>query len=140
MITVNVDAIREAAAYRPDGYVEDVLSSGTIAGNFVLIPDAVFDALMVKYAGCKRPCGPGCQLKRLLSRLGLSSQPGCKCEAHAAVMDLWGADECSKPERISEIMGWLKEEAEHRGMPFLELPARMLINRAIHLARHHLDA
>lgn len=137
MITVNIEAIREAAAYRPAGYVEDVLAAGTVDGDFVHIPSDAFDALTIKYAGFLRPCGPGCQLKRLLAAFGFHSLPGCKCEARAAIMDAWGPDECEKPEVVTEILGWLREEAEARGKPFADLVGRMLIQRAVANARRH---
>lgn len=137
MTLVNIQAVRESAAYRPGGYVEDVLSSGVVEGDFVSIHDATYDALVLKYAGYKRPCGPGCQLKRLLAKLGLTAAPGCKCEERAATMDVWGEDECVR--RMDEIVGWLKEEADRRGVPFIETAARLMVKRAIYLARHHLD-
>ena len=136
MTLVNIQAIRDSAAYRPDGYVEEVLSSGVVEGDFISIHDAVYDALVLKYAGFKRPCGPGCQLKRLLENLGLTAAPGCKCEERAAVMDVWGPDECET--RVDEIAGWLNEEAVRRGLPFVDMAARLLIKRAIHFARNHL--
>lgn len=137
MITVNVQAIREAACHRPPGYFEDVLSAGRVDGDYVHIPTAAFDGLMIKYSGYPLPCGPGCQLKRLLSAFGLLGRPGCQCEARATVMDLWGVVECSKPERIAEVVSWLKEEAAARGLPFSEAVAGVVVRRAISAAKSH---
>lgn len=48
-------------------------------------------------------------------------------------MDAWGCDECEQ--RIDEIVGWLREEAGKRGLPFLDIAGRMLVKRAIRNAR-----
>ena len=79
--------------------------------------------------------GPGTELSKLLKRIGISPTPTCKCRAKAAEMDAWGADECSKPERIDEVVAVMRAEAEARGIPFLEVAARMLIRHAINKSR-----
>lgn len=135
MILVNILAIRDAAKYRPSGYEEEMLSAGVVEGDYVQIADDAYDTLFLKYVGSIRPCGPGCQLKRILEAWGFVAQPGCQCEARAVIMDDWGPDECSKPERITEICGWLKEEADARGLPFVSAVAAIGVRRAIKLAR-----
>jgi hypothetical protein len=50
-------------------------------------------------------------------------------------MDAKGCDWCESPEGMAEIMGFLRESAEARGLPFLDLPARLLVRRAIANAR-----
>jgi hypothetical protein len=50
-------------------------------------------------------------------------------------MDAWGPDECEQPERMAYIVAAMRENAERRGMPFLEVAARMLVRRAIQNAR-----
>lgn len=135
MILVNSLAIRDAAKYRPAGYEEEMFSAGVIEGDYVSIPDDAYDTLFLKYVGSIRPCGPGCQLKRILEAWGFVAHPGCKCEARAFIMDDLGPDECSKPERMKEICGWLKEEADARGLPFVSAVAAIGVRRAIKLAR-----
>jgi len=81
------------------------------------------------------PPGPGATLKKLLSRIGITASPGCSCNAHAQEMDAWGIDEASRPERIEQAVGWLREEAQKRGLPFLDVAGRLLIRRAISNAR-----
>ena len=81
------------------------------------------------------PAGPGTELKKLLKMLGLPDRPGCKCNKRAKKMDEWGAEECSKPERMTEIVGWLKEEAVKQKVPFVEWAARVIVKRAIRNAR-----
>ncbi len=82
--------------------------------------------------------GPGTHLASLLGRLGLSETPGCRCKGYAAQMDMWGVDGCT--DRILEIVGWLRAEAENRGLPFVDFAGRILVNRAIANARRSADA
>jgi hypothetical protein len=81
--------------------------------------------------------GPGTELKALLAGwpFRIVSSPDCKCNARARYMDEKGCDWCESPEGMAEIMGFLREAAEERGLPFLDLPARLLVKRAIHNAR-----
>lgn len=140
MILVNILAIRDAAKYRPSGYEEEMLSAGVTEGDYVQISDEAYDTLFLKYVGSIRPCGPGCQLKRILEAWGFVSQPGCKCEARSVIMDEWGADECDSQARIKEVCGWLREEAESRGLPFVSAIAAVGVRRAIKLARKNAAA
>jgi hypothetical protein len=52
-------------------------------------------------------------------------------------MDLWGPDECERPERIDEVVKVMREEATARGLPFLDVAGRMLVLRAISNARRN---
>jgi hypothetical protein len=52
-------------------------------------------------------------------------------------MDAWGCDECSKPERIDEVVAVMRAEAEARGLPFLDVAGRLLVRRAIANARRN---
>ena len=81
------------------------------------------------------PHGPGTELSKLLKRFGIEPTPTCLCRAKAAEMDAWGCDECSKPERIEEVIAVMREEAKARGLPFLDAAGRLLVKRAIHNAR-----
>lgn len=73
--------------------------------------------------------GPGTELKQLLERVGITSAPDCSCNARAAEMDRQGVEWCQA--NIETIVGWLREQAEARGLPFLDLAGRMLVRRAI---------
>ena len=81
--------------------------------------------------------GPGQSLRQLLSGwpFYIATSPGCSCLSMAAQMDAWGCDECSRPERIEEVVSVMREEAHARGLPFLDVAGRMLVRRAIHNAR-----
>jgi hypothetical protein len=81
--------------------------------------------------------GPGTELSKLLKRLGINPTPTCQCRAKAQQMDAWGCDECSKPERIDEVVAVMREEAAARGLPFLDIAGRMLVRRAISNARRN---
>ena len=81
--------------------------------------------------------GPGTELSRLLKRFGIEPTPTCSCRAKAAEMDAWGCDECSKPERIDEVVAVMRAEAEARGLPFLDIAGRLLVRRAISNARRN---
>ena len=81
---------------------------------------------------------PGTELSKLLKRLGISPTPTCQCRAKQQQMDQWGPDECSKPERIDEVVAVMRAEAEARGLPFLDAAGRFLIKRAIKNARKSL--
>lgn len=83
--------------------------------------------------GRKPPCGPGCHLKRLLAWAFIKPRPGCRCTERAAQMDSWGPDECER--RMDEIVGWLREEAEERGLPFVTAAASAAVSAAIAMAR-----
>jgi hypothetical protein len=50
-------------------------------------------------------------------------------------MDAKGCDWCESPEGMAEIMGFLREAAEERGLPFVDMAARLLVRRAIANAR-----
>jgi hypothetical protein len=77
--------------------------------------------------------GPGAELKKLLRMVGIAATPTCPCNARAAQMDAWGADECQQ--RLDEIVGWLREEAANRRLPFSEPVARQVVLLAIRRAR-----
>ena len=81
--------------------------------------------------------GPGTELSRLLKRLGIEPTPTCQCRAKQQQMDAWGPDECSKPERIDEVVAVMRAEAEARGLPFLDMAGRLLVRRAIANARRN---
>lgn len=53
-------------------------------------------------------------------------------------MDAWGPDMCEK--NINDIIRWLKEEADKRGLPFIETVALMIVNKAIKNARKKLSS
>jgi hypothetical protein len=81
--------------------------------------------------------GPGTELKTLLAGwpFRIVATPDCKCTSRANYMDAKGSDWCESPEGMAEIMGFLREAAEERGLPFVDMAGRMLVRRAISNAR-----
>lgn len=80
--------------------------------------------------------GPGTELHALLGRFGLHSSGDCKCTSRVAYMDKMEAEQpgwCAA--NIEEILGWLRESAAERGLPFVDIAARLLVKRAIANAR-----
>lgn len=79
--------------------------------------------------------GPGTELKRMLSWIGMRAGPLCKCTERAEEMDAREAVEpgwCAA--NIDTIVGWLRDEAERRKLPFVDAAARVLVRRAINAA------
>jgi len=76
---------------------------------------------------------PGTELHALLGKFGLTASGDCKCNQRARYMDEMGCDWCEA--NIDEIVGWLRESAAERGLPFLDVAARLLVRRAIANAR-----
>lgn len=83
------------------------------------------------------PAGAGTQLKKLLAKVGIKSTENCSCNARAKLMNANGIEWCEQ--NVNEIVGWLKEEAAKRSMPFLSLPAKIVVQRAIKLAKRARD-
>ena len=80
-----------------------------------------------------QPRGPGAELRAILGHFGITASADCKCRGRAALMDANGCDWCET--NIDEIVGWLRESAAERGLPFLDAVGRVLIRRAIANAR-----
>ena len=125
-----------------DKAMQCVMSSND--GSFT-VDDSCDECLFVRelntgsYAGRREfvLSGPGTELSRLLKRFGIEPTPTCQCRDKQQQMDLWGCDECSKPERIEEVVKVMREEAAARGLPFIDAVGRMLVKRAIANARRN---
>lgn len=146
MIVLSLSSVHLQAAIRPPGYVEDVIRSGTVVkgdagADYVVLSPSAYASLSEKYGTAQSAAqspvgsGPGTELSKLLKRFGIEPTPTCQCRAKAAEMDAWGPDECSKPERIEEVVAVMREEAAARGLPFLDAVGRLLVRRAIKNAR-----
>jgi hypothetical protein len=77
--------------------------------------------------------GVGTELTKLLGRLGITHKSGCSCGARAASLDLMGPDAAEN--QIDTIVGWMRDEAKKRNLPFLDAAGRLLVQRAIKNAR-----
>lgn len=143
-----LESIRNTAARRPAGYVEDILSHGTVTGDSVSLSDDAYNALVAKYRTPKPrsstarvtpppvppSSGPGTELKALLKDwLGIQASPNCSCNARARQMDEWGPELCE--ENLPTIVGWLEEQAKARKLPFVRFAAEQAVKLAIRRAR-----
>lgn len=156
VIRLSIEAIKLWAERRPAGYAEDVLASGVISNSadgvpqFVTLTEEAYERLREKYRGPRQsppanaasiappqpPApthGPGTELKKLLKRVGITATPNCSCNARARKMDERGCDWCE--ENVDEIVGWLREEATKRKLPFLDVAGKILVRKAIKNAR-----
>lgn len=81
--------------------------------------------------------GVGSELKKLLAGWPFRIKAGtnCKCNSRARYMDAEGIDWCESEEGMAEILGFLRESAQERGLPFVDVAARLLVRRAIANAR-----
>jgi hypothetical protein len=87
---------------------------------------------------CKR--GPGTELKKLLAGwpFYITASPDCSCNDRAAEMDRREQETPGWCEaNLDTIVGWLREQSEARGLPFLDLAGRLLVRRAIRNARRN---
>jgi hypothetical protein len=149
MIRIKISDITEAAKRKPNGYVDEVYAAAsTLGGEYLWMELSEYERLLEKYSGkriismpsaaVQEGHGPGTELKKLLARVGIVSSPDCSCNAHAAEMD---RQEQQAPgwceANIDTIVGWLREQAHARGLPFLDAAGRMLVRRAIKLARRN---
>ena len=77
--------------------------------------------------------GVGTELKKMLAKIGIKSTAHCSCNKRARAMNMRGIDWCEA--NIDTIVGWLREEAGKRRLPFLDVAGRLLVKRAIRNAR-----
>jgi len=73
--------------------------------------------------------GTGTELKKLISWVIPKSDNCDTCQDHIQIMNRWGPETCKK--NIDIIVGWLRESARIRGLPFFKTIALYLINKAI---------
>ena len=73
--------------------------------------------------------GAGTELKGLLRMVGITSSPSCSCNAKAEDMDANGLRWCLW--NVRTVVGWLKEEAVKRQLPFSSLGAGALVYAAV---------
>lgn len=73
--------------------------------------------------------GVGTQLKKMLSTMGIESTINCSCRTRAIVMNSMGPQWCK--DNRDTIVGWLKEEATKRKLPFVKFAGYKLIDWAI---------
>lgn len=126
-------SILEFLAAHPDWYILHHNSNQYGITTLSKIPETKPELAIVPWG---KECGPGTELKKLLSLVGITSSPSCGCNAKARIMDHEGPDWCK--ENLEKIVTWLGEEHSKRKditMPFLKPAARLVVKRAISNAR-----
>ena len=58
---------------------------------------------------------------------------GCSCRRHALEMNAQGNDWCEQ--NIDTIVGWLRDEAKRRKLPFIDAVGSLIVKRAIKKSR-----
>jgi len=81
----------------------------------------------------QNPNGPGSILTGMISSLGIKSTSNCSCRRHALEMNEKGPDWCDQ--NMPTILSWLKEESSKRNLPFIEMVAKAMVQRAINKSR-----
>ena len=79
----------------------------------------------------------GTALKDLLSKIGINASPNCSCASRARLMDGNGIEWCEN--NIDIIVGWLREEATKRNLPFIDYAGKLLVLKAIKNAKRDLS-
>lgn len=77
--------------------------------------------------------GVGTEVKKILSRIGITASPTCQCNARAKKMDYMGIK--WSEENIDAIVGWLRDEAKTRRLPYSDFAGKTLVWYAIKRAR-----
>ncbi|NDB60264.1 hypothetical protein EB001_17695 [bacterium] len=75
------------------------------------------------------PNGPGSVLSKMIKSIGIVMSEGCSCRQHAIEMNKKGNDWCEQ--NIDTIVGWLRNEATRRKLPFIDAIGKLLVKRAI---------
>lgn len=125
------------ARLREYGYTLDEVKGCIIRENDKVI---TIDQNHASYPRAKKheivsSSGPGTELKKLLKKIGITASPTCSCNTKAKIMDKNGIEWCEN--NLDTIVGWLKEEAIKRNLPFIDMAGRILVNRAIKNAKRN---
>lgn len=79
------------------------------------------------------PNHPGTILSKMIKSVGIQMTDSCSCKRHALEMNERGNDWCEQ--NIDTVVGWLREEASRRGLPFMDTLGKLLVGRAIKKSR-----
>lgn len=111
-------------------------NQGTLEEKFLQIlgdnPSGVLRSLFPRTME-EDPYGPGTVLASMIKTLGIHMSDSCSCRRHALSMNEMGNDWCS--DNLDTVVGWIREEANRRGLPFVDMIGKVMINRAIKKSR-----
>ena len=117
------DAYKEWTKADLESKLKDILGSN---------PSGVLRSLFPKTME-EDPNGPGTQLSRMIKSLGIHMSDSCSCRRHAINMNETGNDWCAA--NVDTVVGWLREESQRRGLPFVDMVGNVMVNRAITQSR-----
>jgi hypothetical protein len=117
------DAYKEWTKADLESKLKDILGSN---------PSGVLRSLFPKTME-EEPNGPGTQLARMIKTLGIHMSDSCSCRRHAINMNEKGNDWCAA--NIDTVVGWLREESQRRGLPFVDMVGKVMVNRAVKKSR-----
>ena len=81
----------------------------------------------------EHPNHPGTVLSKMIKSVGIQMTDSCSCKRHALEMNENGNDWCEQ--NMDTVVGWLREEAQRRGLPFMDALGKLLVGRAIKKSR-----
>ena len=81
----------------------------------------------------ENPNHPGTVLSKMIKSLGIGMTDSCSCKRHALEMNDRGNDWCEQ--NMDTIVGWLREEAKRRNLPFIDALGKLMVSRAIKKSR-----
>lgn len=121
-------------------YNENMVTAGIAAGHLYRakkkLPKEVMQLLNVTINTLvdEAPTnGPGTELSKLIKWFYVESDPCMVCEYRIRKMNIWGPDECEK--RIHQIVGWLRQAAVKRNIPFSDTVGYIIVRKAISKSR-----
>lgn len=119
---IHVSDLQKASTHRPPGYLQEVMESGVVEGEHLLVEDEKYQALCQKFSpvparqdkSAVTITRPGALLSILIRQLTGQTSAGCApCSARAKQMDAWGWIGCWQ--NRTTIAQWLIEEAGKLG-------------------------
>jgi hypothetical protein len=81
----------------------------------------------------EHPNHPGTIISKMIKSVGIQMTDSCSCKRHALEMNEKGNDWCEQ--NIDTVVGWLRDEAKRRNLPFLDAIGKLLVGRAIKKSR-----
>lgn len=81
----------------------------------------------------ENPNHPGTILSKMIKSVGIGMTDSCSCKRHALEMNDKGNDWCEQ--NMDTIVGWLREEAKRRNLPFIDAIGKIMVSRAIKKSR-----
>ncbi len=81
----------------------------------------------------ENPNHPGTILSKMIKSVGIQMTDSCSCKRHALKMNEEGNDWCEY--NMDTVVGWLRDEAKKRNLPFIDAIGKLLVGRAIKKSR-----